>query len=98
MKKQVNYNINDYVTVELCSYGVDIYEKYLFDLYTTLNNITQVYNNIVELVDKKITELHTNNRILRLQGWEMMNIFGKYLNLESQPIFKDCIWKVEVDE
>ena len=65
MKKQVSYNINDCVTVELDSYGVDVYEKYLFDLYTTLDNITQsAENNIVERVDKKITELHINNRIL----------------------------------
>lgn len=94
MKKQVEWNINNYVTVELCDYGVEVYKKHLYDLY----NIISKTCNTEELVDKKITELHINKRVLRLQGWDMMSIFGDYLRLGSQPIFKECIWKVEVDE
>lgn len=91
--KNVEWNINNYVTVELCHYGVEIYEKHLCELYNVISKI----DNVKELVDKKITELHINNRVLRLQGWDMINIFGSHLRLGSQPIFKECIWNVEVN-
>lgn len=93
--KTVEWNINNYVTVELCEYGIEIYEKYLYNLYTT---VYKKVDDIEQMVEKKITDLHVNNRKLRLQGWAMINIFGDHTYLGSQPIFKECIWNVEVDK
>lgn len=92
--KTVGWNINNYVTVELCDYGVEIYERYLHDLYDTVYKT----EDSEDRVNKKIIDLHVNNRKLRLQGWDMMRIFGDHLLLVAPTIFKECIWKVEIDE
>lgn len=94
MKKQVDWNINNYVTVELCDYGVEVYTSYLQSFY----GFVRKQENTDTLVDAKVSELHKNNNILRLQGWDMLSIFGEHLYLGSRPIFKECNWKVEIEE
>lgn len=92
--KTVEWNINNYVTVELCYYGIEIYKKYLTDLYI----VVKPNGNVANGVNQRISELEDNGNKLRLQGWDMINIFGSHLRLGSQPIFKECVWNVEVKE
>lgn len=94
MKKQVEWNINNYVTVELCEYGIEIYKNHLTEMYTLIKQ----KGNIQEQVDSYIEKLNVNENKLRLQGWDMMCIFGNYLRLGSPAVFKECTWRVEVEE
>lgn len=94
MKKKVEWNINNYVTVELCDYGIEIYKNHLTEMY----NLIKQKGNIQEQVDIRMQKLKANGNKLRLQGWDMINIFGNYLILGSPAVFKECIWKVEIEE
>ena len=94
MNKIVDWNINNYVTVKLCDYGIEVYTKYLYNFY----NIVSKSGNVEDLVSKRIEELCENDQTLRLQGWDMINIFGQELRLGSRPIFHECNWKVEIEE
>ena len=91
--KTVEWNINNYVTVELCDYGIELYQKHLMDYYTHVA-CTENFHWLA----KRMAELEDNGNKLRLQGWDMINIFGDHLRLGSRSIFKECIWNVEVEE
>lgn len=90
MKKQVEWNINYYVTVKLTEHGLDIFKEYEHQFDNIRGNKEQTKTKVAEII--------ANDYQLRLQGWNMMQIFGNHCYLGSLPIFHECSWKVEVEE
>ena len=90
---KAKWNINNYCTVQLTDYGVEIYKQY-----------RDQFNNIsgnAERIKAKLIDLADNDNKLRLQGWEMMHIFGNELYLGNQGVFHLCeveFENVEVEE
>lgn len=90
MKKIVEWNINNYVTVKLTDYGLRVFKEYQGQYDYIDGNAERTSAKVVEIIENSYT--------LRLQGWNMMNIFGSECYLGSKAIFHECVWKVEVEE
>ena len=79
---KAKWNINYYCTVQLTEYGVEVFKKY-----------EEQFNHIKgnsERTKSKLKYLAANDNKLRLQGWEMMHIFGNEMFLGNQSVFNLC--------
>lgn len=90
MKKKVDWNINNFVTVKLTEHGLELLKEH--------NKQFEHIRGNKERTEQQIAKVIENEYHLRLQGWDMMHIFGQHCYLGSRPIFELCNWEVEVEE
>jgi len=84
MKKKIDWNINNFVTVKLTEHGLDLLRGYEMQFNRTGTNTERVEQYIAKIIE--------NDYHIRLQGWDMMQIFGQHCYLGSPAIFELCNW------